>query len=154
MTVQEINQSLQNVVNQYINSLDKYSEEKFSEKKDDQTWSLGQMYEHLVVTSNYFFLANVARCLEKRKGQEGGEKNKFGENAFKYGGFPPVKIKIPDALQGPEPVAKPKNEYKNLLKKVLEDAENQVNIKNPNYGIGDTLIKINGEFHSCKNVFY
>lgn len=126
MTPAEINANLKVVVQQYIDSLENYSEEKFSKKKDENTWSLGQMYEHLYLTSNFFFLANVVRCLEQRKGQLGGERNKFGDNAFKYGGFPPVKIKIPEPLQGPSPVAKNKNEYKSLFEKILVDAEEKV----------------------------
>lgn len=126
MTTTQINESLKSIVKSYIDSLDSYSDEKFLEKKDDNTWSLGQMYEHLFLTSNFFFLANVVRCLEQRKGQLGGERNKFGDNAFKYGGFPPVKIKIPEPLQGPQPVAKLKNEYKHLFEKILIDAESKL----------------------------
>jgi hypothetical protein len=138
MTATEINESLQNVVNQYITSLDSYSDTLFYAKKDELTWSLGQMYEHLLTSANFFFLANVARCLEQRKGQEGGEKNKFGENAFQYGGFPPVKITMPEALRGADPVAKTQSEYRELLSKVLSDAEKQVEAVSQNDGVYKT----------------
>jgi DinB superfamily len=118
--------NLETVVNQYISSLDNYSDEQFFYKKDEETWSLGQMYEHLTVSSNFFFLANCVRCLEKRKGQEGGEKNEFGEKLFIKGSFPPVKIKIPEVLRGPEPVAKTRQEYRMLLAKILIDSENLI----------------------------
>ncbi len=118
--------NLETVVNQYFSSLDSYSDEQFFLKKDEETWSLGQMYEHLTVSSQFFFLANCVRCLEKRKGQLGGEKTHFGEQQFKYGGFPPVKLKIPDAIRGPEPVAKAREEYKIILKKILADSQNLI----------------------------
>ncbi len=118
--------NLETVVNQYINSLDDYSDEQFFFKKDEETWSLGQMYEHLTVSSQFFFLANCVRCLEKRKGQLGGDKTHFGKQQFKYGGFPPVKLKIPDAIRGPEPVAKTREEYKSILKKILVDSQNLI----------------------------
>lgn len=126
LSVNEVYENLEKVVNQCISSLDEYTDEKFALKRDAETWSLGQMYEHLVLTSNFFFMANVVRCLEQRKGQIGGEKNEWGEKQFKYGGFPPRKFKIPEVLQGPEPVAKSREEYKSLLGKVLEDAQKLV----------------------------
>jgi len=122
----EVYPNLETSVNQYISSLDDYSDEQFFFKKDEETWSLGQMYEHLAVSSQFFFLANCVRCLEKRKGQLGGEKNHFGEQQFKYGGFQTVKIKIPDAIRGPEPVAKTREEYKGILKKILTDSQNLI----------------------------
>ena len=126
MKPNEVYQNLETVVNQYIRSLDEYSDEEFFFKKDSETWSLGQMYEHLAVSSNFFFLANCVRCIEKRKGQEGGEKSHFGEQQFKYGGFPPVKLKIPEVIRGPEPVAKPKEVYHQILEKILIDSKNLI----------------------------
>lgn len=126
MSPTEVYPNLETIVNQYINSLDDYSDEHFFFKTNDETWSLGQMYEHLTVSSQFFFLANCVRCLEKRKGQEGGEKNEFGEKLFIKGSFPPVKLKIPDAIRGPEPVAKTREEYKSILKKILTDSQNLI----------------------------
>ena len=126
MKPNEVYQNLETVVNQYIRSLDEYSDEEFFFKKDGETWSLGQMYEHLTVSSNFFFLANCVRCIEKRKGQEGGEKSHFGEQQFKYGGFPPVKLKIPEVIRGAEPVVKPKEVYHQILEKILIDSKNLI----------------------------
>jgi hypothetical protein len=53
----------------------------------------------------------------------GGEKNQYGDNLYKHNGFPPIKIKIPAAVRGPEPVAKTRAEYKPLLEKIVADAE-------------------------------
>lgn len=119
----EIYECLVTVIKGYQEALDRYSDEQFAHKSAEDVWSLGQMYEHLVLTSNFFFLANTLRCLEQRKGQLGGEKNKYGDNIFKYNSFPPVKIKIPEALKGPEPVAKTRTAYGPLLEKVLLDAQ-------------------------------
>ena len=126
MTAAEVYKNLETVVNQYISSLDEYADEQFFFKKDEETWSLGQMYEHLTLSSNFFFLANCVRCLEHRKGQEGGEKNEFGEKLFIKGSFPPIKIKIPEVLRGPEPVAKACHEYRSILEKILLDSKNLI----------------------------
>ncbi|AFK01763.1 hypothetical protein Emtol_0610 [Emticicia oligotrophica DSM 17448] len=123
MSPTEVYSNLETIIQQYIDSLEQYSDEQFFFKKDEDTWSLGQMYEHLTASSQFFFLANCIRCLEKRKGQEGGEKNQFGEKLFKYGGFPPVKLKIPEPIRGPEPIAKPKADYKPILEKILSDSK-------------------------------
>ncbi|MCU0324732.1 MAG: DinB family protein [Spirosomaceae bacterium] len=143
LSVNEVFDNLESVVNQYIRSLGEYADEQFTSKKDADTWSLGQMYEHLVQTSNFFFMANVMRCLEQRKGQIGGEKNEWGEKQFRYGGFPPRKFKIPEALQGPEPVAKSREEYKSLLGKVLEDAQKLI----------EPILQNNGEYKTLHPPF-
>lgn len=104
----------------FISALDRYTDEQFAAKPADQEWSLGQMYEHLSGANTYFFLANTKRCLEKRKGQEGGEKTDSGLNIFKYNSFPPVKIKMPEAVRGPEPVAKDRSTYKVLFEESLK----------------------------------
>jgi DinB superfamily len=134
MTPNEVYPNLETVVNQYISSLDEYSDELFFFKKDEETWSLGQMYEHLVVSSQFFFLANCVRCLEKRKGQLGGEKNEFGEKLFMKGSFPPIKVKIPEVLRGPEPVAKSRQEYRPILEKILIDSANLIEAVNNDDG--------------------
>ena len=105
----------------YLSALDRYTDEQFAAKPADDEWSLGQMYEHLYLATTYFFLANTKRCLEKRKGQEGGEMNDNGRNIFKYNSFPPIKIKMPEVLRGPEPVAKDRTAYKTLFKETLQD---------------------------------
>ncbi len=119
----EIHENLTATVNGYIAALDRYTDAQFTRKTAEEVWSLGQLYEHLYLTSNFFFFANILRCLEHRKGQWGGEKNPYGDNIFKYGSFPPVKVKIPEALRGPEPTAKTRREYRELLAKVILDAE-------------------------------
>lgn len=139
MSPTEVFQNLETTVNQYISSLNAYTDEQFFFKKDEETWSLGQMYEHLTSSSNFFFLANCVRCLEKRKGQEGGEKNHFGEQQFKYGGFPPVKLKIPEVIRGPEPVAKSKEAYIPILEKILVDTKNLIEVVSNDEGLYKTI---------------
>jgi hypothetical protein len=114
---------LKTTVEGYILALDGYSDEQFTHKSAEDVWSLGQMYEHLSLSGSFFFLANTLRCLEQRKGQIGGEKNQYGDNLYKHNGFPPIKIKIPAAVRGPEPAAKTRAEYKPLLEKIVADAE-------------------------------
>ena len=53
----------------------------------------------------------------------GGERNQYGDNLFKYNSFPPIKVKIPEAVRGPEPVAKTREEYRPLFQKIIMDAD-------------------------------
>ncbi|GAB2794960.1 DinB family protein [Rhabdobacter roseus] len=107
----------------YHYSLDRYSDEQFAAKPSEEAWSLGQMYEHLYVATTFFFMANVKRCLEKRKGQEGGEMNDSGRKVLQYNSFPPIKLKVPEALQGPEPVARSRAEYRPLWEVMVRQVE-------------------------------
>lgn len=108
---------LQNTLNVYIAALEKYSDADFEKKQSDDIWSLGQMYEHLETTANFFFLKNIKYCMERRNGQPGGDKSAAGQNVFKYNGIPPIKVKVPfPNLEQPTPKAR--IAYGPLLEKV------------------------------------
>lgn len=120
--VQGIFEALKKDFEPYLLSLDGYTDEKFQYKHDAGTWSLAQMYEHICSSSVYFFMANVVRCLEKRKGQEGGEYNQYGANIFKYNGFPPMKFKVPGGESTPEPIAQSKEMYRERIEEIIDNA--------------------------------
>ncbi len=120
MNIDELKDAFISTLQTYISALDRYTDKQFAAKPEELEWSLGQMYEHLYGANTYFFLANVKRCLEQRKGQEGGEMNANGLNVFKYNSFPPIKIKVPDAVRGPEPVAKSREAYKVLFEETIQ----------------------------------
>jgi hypothetical protein len=122
MTVTDIQQSLEATLLGYITALDRYTDEQFAAKPSDEAWSLAQLYEHLYLSTGYFFLANAKRCTEKRKGQVGGELNEHGQNLFKYNSFPPVKLRPPAVLQVPEPVGRTRAEYSTLLPQLITSA--------------------------------
>lgn len=120
MTEPELRKAFADTMQSYLDALDRYSDEQFDAKPDETEWSLGQMYQHLYEANTFFFLANVKRCLEKRKGQEGGEKTAAGLNVYQYNSFPPTKIKRPGAPNSPEPIAQDRDIYKTLFAKTLE----------------------------------
>ncbi|PKQ70598.1 DinB family protein [Raineya orbicola] len=95
----------------YSNSLNTYSDEAFAFKAEEKIWSLGQMYEHLL-TSTEFFIAQVKGCLREEKGSFEGEKTPIGEQIIASGSFPPIEIKVPEKYQSAgEPIAQPKSVY-------------------------------------------
>ncbi|TAE76331.1 MAG: DinB family protein [Bacteroidetes bacterium] len=114
----------------YVKNLDNYSDNQFYFKSSPEIWSLGQMYAHLV-SSHSFFIYHINNCLQKRKGQEGGEKNEFGTKILIKNSFPPIKISIPDAWKGEEPIAKTIQEYKDIFPTMKNNMKNILeNIKN------------------------
>ena len=123
MTIQKINTAIHETTEPYLTALASYTEEQFTYKESEGIWSLGQLYEHLILSSNYFFLANILRCVEKRKGQEGGEKNAFGDNAYKFNGMKADKYKVPEVGTSTEIIAQPKENYDALFLKLLKDAD-------------------------------
>jgi hypothetical protein len=114
--------SIQKSFEHYQNKLQNYTPEHFFFKTSEEVWSLGQMYEHLLM-SHSFFIYQIKNCLEKRKGQEGGEKNDFGNKILKENQFPDIKIKIPEKWRGPEPEAKNIEFYVENIPNALKNLE-------------------------------
>lgn len=104
----------------YLEKLKSYQEADFAHQQDEQTWSLGQMYEHLAVSSE-FFIKQAEGCLREEKGSFEGTKTEVGEQIFALGGFPPVKIKPPEQYKAAtEVVAKSKEDYATLFASFVE----------------------------------
>jgi hypothetical protein len=78
----------------WLSELAEYSPERFLRKPSEEEWSVGQLYQHLVVGTRRMHLRNVERCLTGEEVEE-GEKNERGEMLFSTGSFPPVQIKVP-----------------------------------------------------------
>lgn len=111
----------------YLNQeLKNYPEEKFQYKNDEETWSLGQMYQHMY-TASTFFMYSASNCLRQRKGSTEGEKTPAGIGLYQRNGFPDIEIKQPKAWTKGAPEAKSKEEttqqWQELLPKLKELAE-------------------------------
>ena len=77
--------------------LHRYSMQQLRHVPAPGVWSLGQLYNHLVLTA-LDYLDKVEMCTAAEEEPTLG-KTEAGEQLFRLGGFPPVKIKLPD---GPE----------------------------------------------------
>ncbi|KIL48358.1 DinB family protein [Jeotgalibacillus campisalis] len=87
------------LIETYKDFLRNYSMEQLMHKPEQRVWSIGQMYDHLIVTAQEY-LDSVEECASAGKEQE-GTKTEFGEQIFSTGGFPPIKITIPEELSPP-----------------------------------------------------
>jgi hypothetical protein len=85
--METIQKKLKSTFQVYFDGLEKYTEEEFNYKTSEETWSLAQMHEHVQNSGYTFFLANINRCLDKRKGQIGGHLTETGSYILYKGGF-------------------------------------------------------------------
>lgn len=84
---------------QFQKDLCRYSDEQLKFIPSPGVWSVGQMYDHLIVVAHEY-LDNLETCSRSVEDQPLG-KTEYGERLFKKGGFPPVKIRLPDELNAP-----------------------------------------------------
>lgn len=87
------------LVKTYKNELQDYSLEQLRYKSEEAVWSIGQMYDHLILVAHEY-LNNMETCSTLSDEQPLG-KTEFGQHLFKIGGFPPIKIILPDELNSP-----------------------------------------------------
>lgn len=124
------------LIETYKSFLQDYSLEQIRYIPDPGVWSIGQMYDHLIVVAHeYLDSAEVCSlaCEENPR-----DKTKFGEYLFNIGGFPPIKIELP-----PELNASPNNEKKkedlilelDQLMKRMSEVKMKVEKINPNYKV-------------------
>ncbi|MFC0189463.1 DinB family protein [Fictibacillus aquaticus] len=87
------------LIETYKRFLQNYSPEQLRHIPEQGVWSLGQMYDHLIVVAHEY-LDSVDACANTAIEQKQG-KTEFGEYLFNIGMFPPIKIKLPDELNSP-----------------------------------------------------
>ncbi|MGR3810071.1 DinB family protein [Jiulongibacter sp. NS-SX5] len=116
----EITSAIKETAHKYIASLEEYSETDFESKQSEDIWSLGQMYDHIYTSGIYFFLANINRCLEKRKGAFDEKTNEIGLKILAANALPHQKFKRPGTGVTPEPESKGIDFYKKELPQMIE----------------------------------
>ncbi|MDR7074239.1 DinB family protein [Fictibacillus barbaricus] len=122
------------LIETYIGFLKDYSLEQLRHTPGQGVWSIGQMYDHLIVVAHEY-LDKVEACATTVEEQKQG-KTEFGEYLFNIGGFPPIKIKLPDELDTPPDNTKSKEniilELNQLINR-MKELEMKVENINPNY---------------------
>ncbi|ANU15466.1 hypothetical protein BBI08_05315 [Planococcus halocryophilus] len=120
----------------FRNDLSNYSPEQLTHIQEKGVWSIGQMYDHIILVAHEY-LDNAEACTSLSEEQPLG-KTRIGEQLIKHGGFPPVKIRLPDEMNAP-----PNNTDSNevLAKRIdevierLEQWEVIIDSVNPNYKV-------------------
>lgn len=95
MNNQKTLKQVTDVITIWENELDNYSMEKLIKTPSQDSWSLGQVYNHLINTSLNFHLKQIEKCTISTENQS---KNKSMKGVVAYcilGSFPPIKVKVP-----------------------------------------------------------
>ena len=87
------------VLSKFKTDLGGYTERELRYQVAEDVWSVGQMYDHIIVVAAEY-ADEIERCLASSEMQPLG-KTEFGERLFQMGGFPPVKIRLPDEMNQP-----------------------------------------------------
>lgn len=124
------------LIETYKSELKNYSLEQLRYKTAEDVWSIGQMYDHVILVAMEY-LDNVETCATLKEEQKLG-KTESGEHVYKIGGFPPIKIKLPDKLNTPPNNTDSIEELMSRLKQVMKRLrhwESKVDAINPNYKV-------------------
>lgn len=124
------------VIEFYKKALQNYSLEQLRYISADGVWSICQMYDHLIIVA-LEYLEKVEACASSKEEQKMG-KTEFGESMFKNGGFPPIKIKLPDDLNAPPDNSDCNEVLLTRLEQVeqkMQSWQSTVNQINPNYKV-------------------
>lgn len=97
--------------------LSKYAPDQLRNIPTEGVWSIGQMYDHIIL-GTHEYLNNVKICAASPEAQSLGKTPK-GEQLFKDGGFPPVKIRLPDEMNTPPTIQTVRKNWRKEWKKSL-----------------------------------
>lgn len=125
-------------------SLNEYDFDQLLKKPSSESWSIGQVYMHLINSTLGFHLKQMDACLQSDANHS--EKKTFeGFLAYRIlGGFPPIKIKVPPSElytpkqpESKEQIASGLEEVEEALKKrlpLLAQAKYQGKTQHPGLG--------------------
>jgi len=109
------------LLTRYINDIETCSLSQLRHRSGHDVWSIGQMIDHIIVVSNEY-LDSAEACLSSSEEQPLG-KSSFGEQLFRIGGFPDIKIRLPDEMNAPPRNSDSKAELIERLEELIERME-------------------------------
>jgi hypothetical protein len=112
--IQKFNQTL----DLWIKELDRYDYLQLCLKPDPDSWSMGQVYTHLLDDTG-FFIRQIELCLGSNENAS-GQMTEMGRQLFEADGFPDMQlIGPPDSEAPPQPLSKVKLQEEFLTLKAL-----------------------------------
>ncbi|WP_400164498.1 DinB family protein [Brevibacillus sp. TJ4] len=96
-TTKEALQRFEETAGYYLRELDQFSLEQLQQKPNDQDWSIGQMFQHLINSALFMQIRNIDQLLMPPQDGPGRreEKTEMGSAVFSQGSFPPIRIQVP-----------------------------------------------------------
>ncbi|MEZ0481552.1 DinB family protein [Planococcus sp. SSTMD024] len=109
------------ILSKFKQDLTTYSPEQLRSIPEKGVWSIGQMYDHIIVVAHEY-LDQAAVCSEA---QEQGhlEKTLAGKELFHTKGFPPIKIRLPDEMNAPPNNSDSQEELIDRMEKLIQRLE-------------------------------
>lgn len=98
MNTAELIASLKETIEEYQHRLDHYSDQVFTTKPSPDSWSMAEVYSH-VLGANLRGLKAVEYCVKGKAEPTAVGLNELGQKLFDIGSFPPGKYDAPDALK-------------------------------------------------------
>ncbi|WP_047153946.1 DinB family protein [Aneurinibacillus tyrosinisolvens] len=101
MNTKQSLQRFEETANKYLQELESLDMEQLTHKPDEDEWSLGQMYMHLINSALYMQLRNVEACTRQETDNvtEAAEKTPAGKAVFAQSSFPPIRIQVPPSKE-------------------------------------------------------
>ena len=141
----------------WLDEIGTYSERDFLKKPTADSWSVGQVYIHLILASDHFFVANSAACQLGKGELKRGGKDKYGALIFFLKRFPPMKLNQPKSAaqpRAPESIEYVRNKLITTIEKIQQTAgslngfDTKMKIKSPGFGYlnAEEWLRVN-EFH-------
>ncbi len=135
MSTHTLEKKTHQIIDAYIQLLDKYSYEQLIQKPDENSWSIGQVYIHVWMASKGFFFKNAALCLSGETAEKGKSKKLIAYPIFLFEKMPTVKIKMPDkvAVQPRQPESREQLVQKlSEIKALVSEFVQKIPQSNPN----------------------
>lgn len=124
------------IIKTYQNQLANYSSEQLYMKPALGEWSVCQVFDHCVIVAHEYLDAAEGCGTRGENTKEG--KTSFGAALFERGGFPPIKIRLPDEMNEP-----PINTYtSDELNHQLQQLQNRIQDLEPKIAEMDDNLKI------------
>ena len=101
--------------------LDRYTEDQIHHISQPGVWSLGQMYDHILLVAHEY-LDEVENCASLTTDTADG-KTPFGEELFRQQSFPPIKIRLPDEMNAPPDNTDSRDRLRQRLLELIERME-------------------------------
>ncbi|MGE6556560.1 DinB family protein [Exiguobacterium artemiae] len=101
--------------------LDRYTEDQIHHISQPGVWSLGQMYDHILLVAHEY-MDEVELCASLSTDTTDG-KTPFGEELFRQNAFPPIKIKLPDEMNAPPDNTDSRDRLRQRLLELIERME-------------------------------
>ena len=121
----EVLKSFEITAERYLEELKKLNMEKLNRKLNEEEWSVGQMYVHLI-QSAFMHLHNVDQCLVGSEStlSQAKEKTEQGKAVFKLQQFPAIRIKVPASPNYTPPLPESMEQLEEGLHSVVERMRN------------------------------